>query len=178
MLGFDWRDNATHPRRGGHYEVTASRFDGRRRRAHDFRRIDVHLQQIVPLGNRYRRLELRAQAALTDADGNARVPMIYSRRSAACRPCAASATSRFRDRNAVSMSAEYQWEAWWALDAAVFVDAGPGHAPARAISTTRSLRDDLRHRLSPSQQQRVPGRLDLAYSREGFVPLLGFKYGF
>ena len=26
------------------------------------------------------------------------------------------------------MSAEYQWEAWWALDAALFVDAGQvGH---------------------------------------------------
>ena len=32
--------------------------------------------------------------------------------------------SRFRDQNSVLVGAEYRWEAWWALDAALFVDAG------------------------------------------------------
>ena len=96
MLGFDWRDSASHPRRGGHYQVTASRFDGQGDDRTDFERVDVHLQQIVPLGNRYRRLELRAQAALTGADSLARVPVIYMPYVGGPRRCADSRHRAFR----------------------------------------------------------------------------------
>ena len=70
---------------------------------HDFRRLDVQLQQIVPLGNRYRRVELRAQAAVTDTGDTARSRSSIACAGRHCRPCAVSATARFRDRKAVSM---------------------------------------------------------------------------
>jgi len=176
-LGFDWRDNATHPRRGGHYEATTSRFDDRGTEGFEFSRIDVNFQQIVPLGNRYRRIELRATAAMTDPNGDGDVPMIYQPALGGLETMRGFRQSRFRDRNAVAMSAEYQWEAWWALDAAVFVDAG---------QVMRRLRDFDVNALEMSygigfrlhSNSAFVARLDLAYSREGFVPLLGFKYGF
>ena len=176
-LGFDWRDSASHPRRGGNYQVTASRFDGQGGDRTDFRRVDVQLQQIVPLGNRYRRLELRAQAALTDADSLARIPVIYMPYVGGPETLRGFANTRFRDRQAVSMSAEYQWEAWWALDAAVFVDAGQvGHTVGDFA--LRSFVTNYGIGLRLHSNSKFLARLDLAYGREGFRPLLGFKYGF
>ena len=176
-LGFDWRDSASHPRRGGNYQVTASRFDGQGGDRTDFRRVDVHLQQIVPLGNRYRRLELRAQAALTDADSLARIPVIYMPYVGGPETLRGFANTRFRDRQALSMSAEYQWEAWWALDAAVFVDAGQvGHTVGDFA--LRSFVTNYGIGLRLHSNSKFLARLDLAYGREGFRPLLGFKYGF
>ncbi len=176
-LGFDWRDSASHPRRGGNYQVTASRFDGQGGDRTDFRRVDIQLQQLVPLGNRYRRLELRAQAALTDADSLARIPVIYMPYVGGPETLRGFANTRFRDHQAVSMSAEYQWEAWWALDAAVFVDAGQvGHTVGDFA--LRSFVTNYGIGLRLHSNSKFLARLDLAYGREGFRPLLGFKYGF
>ena len=177
MLGFDWRDSASHPRSGGQYQARASRFDGQGDDRTDFERVDVHLQQIVPLGNRYRRLELRAHAALTGADSLARVPVIYMPYVGGPATLRGYATSRFQDRQAVSMTAEYQWEAWWALDAAVFVDAGQvahtiGDFRMRSFATNYGIG------LRLHSNSKFLARLDLAYGREGFRPLLGFNYGF
>ena len=176
-LGFDWRDSASHPRSGGNYQVIASRFDGQGDDRTDFQRVDIRLQQIVPLGNRYRRLELRAQAALTGADSLARVPVIYMPYVGGPETLRGFANTRFRDRQALSMSAEYQWEAWWALDAAVFVDAGQvahtvGDLALRSFVTNYGIG------LRLHSNSKFLARLDLAYGREGFRPLLGFKYGF
>ena len=176
-LGFDWRDNASHPRSGGHYQVTASRFNGQGDDRTDFRRANILVQQIVPLGNRYRRIELRAQAALTGTDGLARVPVIYMPYVGGASTLRGFATSRFQDRQAVSMSAEYQWEAWWALDAAVFVDAGQVQHAVGDFAL-RSFVTNYGFGLRLHSNSKFLARLDLAYGREGFRPLLGFKYGF
>jgi hypothetical protein len=176
-LAFDWRDSASHPRSGGHYQVVASRFNGQGDDRTDFDRVNVNLQQIVPLGNRYRRLELRAQAALTNADAEARVPVIYMPYVGGPTTLRGFAMSRFRDEQAVSMTAEYQWEAWWALDAAVFVDAGQV-AHSVGDFAMRSFVTNYGFGLRLHSNSKFLARLDLAYGREGFRPLLGFKYGF
>jgi len=177
MLGYDWRDNASHPRRGGQYQVTASRYDGQGDDRTDFRRVNVHLQQIVPLGNRYRRLELRAEGALTGVGDNARIPVIYMPYVGGATTLRAYATSRFQDHQAVSLSAEYQWEAWWALDAALFVDAGQVQHEVGDFAL-RSFVTNYGFGLRLHSNSKFLARLDLAYGREGFRPLLGFKYGF
>ena len=75
------------------------------------------------------------------------------------------------------MTAEYRWEAWWALDGAFFVDAGKVAAERRDF--------DL-HDLDVSygvgfrfhSNSAFVARLDLAFSREGFIPLLRFEHAF
>ena len=174
---FDSRDYPRHPRRGGNYTASVSQFSGIDDGAFDFRRFDASVQQIVPLFSRYRRIELRAAAAFTDANDGAQVPFIYQPTVGGLTTLRGYSEQRFRDQNAVWASAEYQWQAWWALDAAFFVDAGQ----------VASHRSDLRvadfdvtygvgFRLHGSEK--FLARLDLAYSREGFLPILGFKYGF
>jgi outer membrane protein assembly factor BamA len=87
------------------------------------------------------------------------------------------AESRFRDRNAVWASAEYQWEAWWALDGAIFVDAGQVAAHRARLSLDRfEVSYGIGFRLHSDDN--FMARLDIARSREGIHPILGFRYGF
>jgi hypothetical protein len=176
-IGLDWRDSETHPRRGGQYQATLSQFSGIDDASFDFRRLDVSVQQILPLPNRYRRIELRAAAALTDAIGDSQVPFIYQPTLGGVSTLRGYPGSRFRDQNAVWASAEYQWEAWWALDGAFFIDAGQV-ASDRSDFRIREFDVTYGFGFRLHGNENFIARLDLAYGREGFHPILGFKYGF
>ena len=176
-LGYDWRDSETHPRRGGYYKAAVAAYRGVNEAAFDFRRLDVSAQQIVPLPNRYRRLELRAAAVFTDTASGREVPFIHQPALGGTHVLRGFAESRFRDRNAVWASAEYQWEAWWALDGAIFVDAGQVAAHRAGLALNNfEITYGIGFRLHG--EGNFIARLDLARSREGFHPILGFKYGF
>jgi hypothetical protein len=176
-LAYDWRDSDTHPRRGGQYQTIVSHYRSVDDDAFDFRRVDILAQQIVPLPNRYRRLELRAAAAFTDAAAGHDVPFIYQPAIGGLQTLRGFSEARFRDRNALSASAEYQWEAWWALDAAIFVDAGQV-AANRADLSLRNFDVTYGVGLRLHGNEHFIARLDLARGREGFRPILGFNYGF
>jgi hypothetical protein len=175
--GYDWRDSRTHPRRGGNYQATFARFMGVNDQQHDFDRLDISAQQIIPLPNRYRRIELRAGAALSQAADGAEVPFIYQPVIGGLQTLRGYSESRFRDRNALWAAAEYQWEAWWALDGAFFIDAGQV-APARSAFTIREFDVTYGFGFRLHGNENFLARLDLAYGREGFHPIVEFKYGF
>ena len=65
---FDSRNNPSYPHSGGRYEVTAAKFNDRDLRQFDFSRVNVHMQQYIPLGTRYRVLALRAIGVFTQAE--------------------------------------------------------------------------------------------------------------
>jgi len=176
-VAFDWRDNATHPRRGGEYRATLSQYSGINDGAYDFRRLDVAAQQIIPVFDRYRRIELRAGAAMTDAASGSEVPFFYLPAIGGPNTLRGFAGSRFRDRNAAWARAEYQWEAWWALDAALFVDAGQV-AATRSDFRLKEFEVTYGVGFRLHSNSKFIARLDLAYGREGFLPILGFNYGF
>jgi outer membrane protein assembly factor BamA len=84
---------------------------------------------------------------------------------------------RFRDQNSLLLGAEYRWEAWWALDGALFVDAGTVAARRQDLSLgDMDVSYGIGFRFHSNSA--VVGRLDLAFSREGFVPLLRFEHVF
>jgi hypothetical protein len=173
----DWRDNPAHPHGGGRYGVMVSQFHDRDLDRYDFQRVEVNLQQYVPLPHRYRILALRAEAVLTDADAGHQVPFYFQPTLGGAKDLRGFREFRFRDQNSLLLGAEYRWEAWWALDGAFFVDAGTVAARRRDLS----LRDmDLSYGVGFRfhSNSAVVGRLDLAFSREGFVPLLRFEHVF
>ena len=96
--------------------------------AYSFRRVEVDVQQFVPLPDRYRTLALRAGAIFTDPAAGNDVPF-YPSADARRRPDAARVPRVPVPRSQQPvMTAEYRWEAWWTLDGALFVDAGTvGH---------------------------------------------------
>jgi hypothetical protein len=176
-IAYDTRDSASHPREGGRYAASLSRFESRDSETADFSRAGIEGQQLLPLGNRYRRIELRAAANFTLAPEGTRVPIIFQPSLGGVRSLRGFSDSRFRDRHAVSATAEYQWEAWWALDAAVFVDVGQVFDRATNFAADRfEYAYGVGFRLHGNDK--FLARLDLAFSREGFIPVLGFTYGF
>ena len=84
---------------------------------------------------------------------------------------------RFRDRTSLAFTAEYRWEAWWALDGALFVDTGTVAAEARALRVG-DMDVSYGFGFRVHSNTAFVARLDLAFSREGFVPLLRFEHVF
>ena len=110
---------ALHPHSGGRYGVRLELQRSRRSGRLTSGASRSTCSSTSPLPHRYRTLALRAGAVLTDTDAGQRCAVLLtSRRSAAARRCAASASSGSAIATAWSFSAEYRWEAWWTLDAA------------------------------------------------------------
>jgi hypothetical protein len=173
----DWRDNPLHPKIGGRYAVQVSQYRDRDLNAFDFHRVDIDIQQYIPLPHRYRTFAFRAGAEITDADAGQQVPFYYQPTLGGAQTLRGFREFRFRDQNSLLLTAEYRWEAWWALDGALFVDAGTVAANRRDLSfgdMDVSYGVGLRFH----SNRAVVGRLDLAFSREGFIPLLRFEHVF
>ena len=145
--------------------------------AFDFAQVSIDLQQYVPIPNRYRTIALHATAVFTDPRTGRRFRSTSSPPWAAPRRFAASGSSAFEDRNSLLMTAEYRWEAWWALDGALFVDAGQV-APERRDFKLRDLDVSYGIGFRIHSNSAFVARLDLAFSREGFIPLLRFEHAF
>ena len=174
---FDWRDNPSLPRTGGRYEATVGVFDDRDIGSFDFRRVGVALQQYVALPDRYRRLALRARGVFTDADEGDAVPFYLQPTLGGAANLRGFREFRFRDQNAMLVGAEYQGEAWWALDPALFVDAGTV-APTRRQLSLRDLDVSYGVGFRLHSNSAFVARLDVAFSREGFIPFLRFDHVF
>jgi Omp85 superfamily domain len=176
-LAFDWRDNPRHPHAGGRYRIGFSAFDDRDLNAYTFQRVDVEVQQYVPLPDQYRTLALRAAATFTNAGEGDEVPFYAQPSLGGSQTLRGFREFRFRDRHSLAMGAEYRWEAWWALDGALFVDAGMV-APDRRAFTLRDVDVTYGVGFRFHSNKAFAARLDLAFSREGFIPLLRFDHVF
>jgi hypothetical protein len=174
---FELRDNPLHPHAGGRYAVTLSNYDDRNLGAYAFRSVTVDAQHYVPLPNKFRVIALHAAVVMTDADAGQQVPFYYQPTLGGSQQLRGFREFRFRDRNSLVMSAEYRWEASWMLDAAVFVDAGKVAAD-RGDLNLRDLATSYGVGLRLHSNSAFVARLDLAYSREGFIPLLRFEHVF
>ena len=173
----DWRDNRSFPHAGGRYEAAVAKFDDRDLNQFDFHRIDVHLQQYIPLASRYRVLALRAIGAFTDRDTGHSVPFYLQPTLGGHRDLRGFRENRFREENSLLLGAEYRWEAWWALDGALFVDAGMV-APSRRDLSVGDMDVSYGIGFRFHSNSALLGRLDLSFSREGFIPLLRFEHVF
>jgi hypothetical protein len=174
---FDWRDNPLHPHAGGRYGVELSDFRDQDLNAYSFRRVAIDLQQYVPVPNRYRTIALHMAAVMTDPRAGNDVPFFYQPTLGGSRQLRGFREFRFQDRNTLSMTAEYRWEASWMLDGALFVDAGKV-AATRSDLNFRDLEVSYGIGFRLHSNSAFAARLDLAFSREGFIPLLRFEHVF
>ena len=176
-VALDWRDSPLHPHAGGRYGVQFSDYHDRGLNAFGFRRMAVDLQQYVPLPNRYRTLALHAAAVVTDPHAGQNVPFYFQPTLGGSQALRGFREFRFRDRNSLLLTAEYRWEASWMLDGAVFVDAGKVTSAWRDLNF-RNLDVSYGVGYRVHSNDAFVARLDLAVSREGFIPLLRFEHAF
>jgi hypothetical protein len=175
-LHYDYRDQPSNPRVGGFYGGRLSSFRDRDPGTFHFRHFEGDLQQYLPLPKRSV-IALRANLVMTDfSTGNA-VPFYYMPTLGGGEKLRGFREFRFRDLNSLLLSAEYRWQAWTSLNLTLFVDAGKvtfDHADLHFKDLEASYGMGLRFHSSEA----ILLRLDLAFSREGFIPLFRYRHVF
>lgn len=164
--GVDTRDQPGNTRGGGLYTVALGAYRGGPGGDFDFTRIDVKLLHVFPIFDKKRGITLHALASRIDPSGDARVPFFLMPTVGGSDSLRGYRDFRFRDAAAVNLNAEYRWEAFSALDLALFVDAGDVGPAWRSIVGSR-LRSSWGLGLRVNTNRRVFLRIDVAGGREG-----------
>lgn len=151
-------------RKGGLYRVDLSRYSGGDDRF-SFRRTDVDLRQFVSFLNERRVLAGRVHVATTDADSH--VPFYLLPSLGGNDTLRGFRAGRFRGPHALLLQAEYRFEIWSGLDAALFADAGKV-ALRRSDLDLRDLEHDYGFGFRFNTDESVIVRIDAAFgSRDG-----------
>ncbi len=177
FVDFDYRDQPSDPRAGGFYGVRFSNFRDRHLDTFHFRRYEADLQQYIPLPNRYRVIALRANLVMTESSAGDAVPFYYLPTLGGGDRLRGFREFRFRDRNSLLLTAEYRWEAWWALDMALFVDAGKVTFRRSDLDFT-DLEASYGIGFRFHSSDALVARLDFGFSREGSITFLRYSHVF
>jgi Omp85 superfamily domain len=177
FIEYDRRDNPSYPRAGTYLDAKFSHYSDRDLDRFNFRRYELGAQQYVPFDNGYKVLAVASNVVLTDTDGNNTVPFYFMPDLGGRQSLRGFRERRFRDRNSIFASAEYRWEAWWALDVAVFADAGKV-AARRSDINLKDLEGSYGIDFRFHTKKAFAFRLDIAHSREGFLPIFTAQHVF
>jgi hypothetical protein len=120
----DFRDEPGNARAGGHYLLTMRRYGDGSLDRFDFRSVDLLLQHFFPVFDKKRVFAFQFGLSGTSAGGGSVVPFYMQPTLGGSRMLRSAADYRFRDNNVLWMNAEYRWEAFSALDMALFSDWG------------------------------------------------------
>jgi hypothetical protein len=171
---YDYRDIPGGPRSGGNYIVEYSDYSDRTLGRHDFRRLDLHLQQFLGFFNGRRVIALRGKSVWTFPNEGQQVPFYLQPTLGGSDDLRGFRPFRFYDDNLIVMNAEYRWETFSGLDMAVFADAGkvfPKHSQWNLHDLESSVGLGLRFNV----RNNVFLRLDVGFSHEGFQAWVKFN---
>jgi hypothetical protein len=155
-------------RRGGWYRLDVSQFNDRDGGAQSFRRTDLDVRQYLGFLADRRVLALRGWLSTSDAaDGSRGVPFYLMPTLGGNDTLRGFRSYRFRGPHAMLLQAEYRWELWSGLDAALFYDAGKV-AMQRADLDFKRLEDDYGFGFRFNTNTGVIMRVDAAFgSKDG-----------
>ncbi len=122
FLHVDYRQ-PKNARKGGWYRIEASHFE-EASDAHTFNRVDVDLRQFASILAERRVLAVRLYVSTSDPAPGARMPFYLMPTLGGHDSLRGFRDYRFRGPHAILTNAEYRWEIWSGLDAALFYDAG------------------------------------------------------
>lgn len=165
-VGVDSRDQPRNTRSGGLYNVSFGVFRNRTHADYDFNRLDLTALHVFPIFDRKRGILLHAAASRIDPVGNARVPFFLMPTLGGADSLRGFREFRFRDATALTLNAEYRWEAFSGLDLALFADAGDVGPSWRSLVGAH-LRSSWGMGFRFNTNRRVFLRVDIARSREG-----------
>ena len=168
-LGFidiDWRQ-PLNARRGGWYRVEVSRYADRNLNAFSFNRVDLDLRQWVSVLSERRVFFGRALFSTSDAGSGQTVPFYLMPTLGGNDSLRGFRDYRFRGPHALLLQAEYRFEIWSGLDAALFYDAGKV-ALRRSDLDFRGLQSDYGFGFRFNTDNGTILRIDSAFgSRDG-----------
>jgi len=172
---YDYRDDHVGmAKSGGNYVMQYSWFHDQKLNQFSFRRMDIELQQFLPLLNKTRVIALRAKTTLTDTDGSQQVPFYLQPIMGGSDDLRGYRAFRFSDRNSMVMNAEYRWEIFSGLDGAIFMDAGKVF-PKKGMLNFRNLETSAGVGLRFNARNTTFIRLDAGFGQEGFQIWIKFN---
>jgi opacity protein-like surface antigen len=165
-LSIDTRDEPGNTRGGGLYNLSVGVFRDRGPSNVDVNRIDVTAMHVIPIFDKKRGIALHAAASRIDPVGESHVPFFLMPTVGGADSLRGYREFRFRDAAAVTLNAEYRWEAFSALDLALFVDAADVGPTWRSLVGAR-LKSSWGMGVRFNTNRRVFLRIDVAGGREG-----------
>jgi hypothetical protein len=162
----DGRDEPGRPRRGAVLAAGWHRFDDLKSSSFRFDRFAADTRAFVPLGSPQRVLAVRARVSSDHPAPGSVVPFYFQETLGGGQDLRAFHTYRFRGQKLVLGQAEYRWEAWPAVELALFVDAGRVFAAGEGLSLHR-LEHDWGFGLRVKSTDATLLQLDTAFGREG-----------
>ncbi len=165
-LGIDTRDQPGNTRGGGLYNLSAGMFRDGQAGGFDFNRIDLTAMHVIPIFDKKRGLAFHAAVSHVDPVGASRAPFFLLPTVGGADSLRGYREFRFRDAAAVTLNAEYRWEAFSGLDLALFVDAGDVGPTWRSLVGAR-LKSSWGMGFRFNTNRRVFLRIDVAGGREG-----------
>jgi len=159
--GVDYTDFPLNPRTGGRHRVAFTKYDDRNLNRYSFRRVDAEAMQLLPFFDKRRIIALYARVALSDTDRGHEVPFYLMPTMGGSHLLRGFEPDRFRDRNLLTLSAEYRWEVFAALDMALFYDRG-SVAPRRQGLRLGDMKESYGIGFRFSTRRRLIMRFDIA----------------
>ncbi len=135
------RDPRGNPRVGGLYALRYERFDDLKFNAYNFGRVEAEVQQYLSLFNQRRVLALRGRVSSARAGQGQQVPFYLQQTLGGPDDLRGFRRHRLRDDHLLLLQAEYRWEVFTAMDAALFGDWGQVAARAKDLNL-RNLEHD------------------------------------
>lgn len=120
----DNRDEPGNARAGGYYTIAWRQYSDQDLGRYSFRRFDAHARQFFPIFDKKRVFALQTELVSTTPDAGHDVPFFMQPYLGGGHTLRSVADYRFRDRSVFHVNVEYRWEAFSALDMALFTDFG------------------------------------------------------
>ncbi|MBI1940605.1 MAG: hypothetical protein HYS33_03755, partial [Acidobacteria bacterium] len=170
----DYRDNPGGARSGGNYTVAFDYFSDRTLGLHDFRRLNIDLQQFIPFFNKRRVIALRGKSTLTYTRDGQTVPFYLQPILGGSDDLRGFRPYRFYDDNMIVVNGEYRWEVFSGLDMALFADGGKVF-PTKSQWNLHHLEGSAGFGFRFNVRNNVFLRIDVGFGQEG--PQVWFKFG-
>lgn len=174
MAQWDYRDTPGGPKKGGNYYARLTGYSDRKLGLHDFRRLDLEVQQYIPFFNERRVIALRAKSSTTDVQRGQSVPFYLQPTLGGSDDLRGFRPFRFYDNNSTVFNAEYRWESFSGLDMAIFVDAGKVSS-GRDRWNLKNLEGSAGFGFRFNVRNAVFMRMDFGFSHEGFQAWIKFN---
>jgi surface antigen Omp85-like protein len=166
FVEIDYRE-PKNARKGGWYRVDVSRFDDRTTGRYTVDRVDTDLRQFVGFLAGRRVLASRLFVSTSDTGRDGVMPFYLMPTLGGNDTLRGFREYRFRGPHAILAQAEYRWEIWSGLDAALFYDAGKV-ADRRADLNFKNLERDYGFGFRFNTNEAVVFRVDAGFgSRDG-----------
>lgn len=165
-LLLEGRDEPGNPHRGGMLALAWDGFDDLRSSSYRFQRLAADARAFLPLASPQRVLALRARVSADRPAAGSVVPFYFQETLGGSPDLRAFRTFRFRGQKLVLGQAEYRWEAWPAIELALFADAGRVFGDGENLSLRR-LEHDWGVGLRLKSIEATLLRVDVAWGSEG-----------